>query len=173
MHIYKWTHKESGMTYIGQSVQDPNRRRLEHISNARHTKKTYHFHNAIRKYGVDAFDWEVIALALSIDELNYLEDFYIKKFNSIENGYNLREGGKNKLHSNESKKRMSEAQIKAHQRRRELGKDTFTKTKQTSGWTWSDEQKEKLKPVQEKLKKMLKNKTWKLVDGKRVWMEKE
>lgn len=173
MHIYKWTHKETGKSYIGQSIQDPNRRRLEHIAHSRHSDKTYHFHNAIRKYGEDAFDWEVIAYATSIKQLNELEEFYINKYDSIKNGYNLREGGSNKVHSDESKKRMSEAQKAAHKRRKELGKDTFVKTKKTSGWKWSNEQKENLKPVQEKLRKMLKNKTWKLVNGKRVWMEKE
>lgn len=173
MHIYKWTHLETGKSYIGQSIQEPNRRRLEHIANSRHTKKTYHFHNAIRKYGVESFSWEVLAYAKSIDELNYLEDFYIKQFDSINKGYNIRNGGENKLHSEESKKRMSESQKKAHQRRKDLGIDTFVKTKKTSGWKWTEEQKEKLKPTAEKLKKMLKNKTWKIVNGKRVWMEKE
>jgi hypothetical protein len=82
MHIYKWTHTETNRSYIGQSIQEPNRRRLEHISGSRSTKKT-------------------------------------------------------------------------------------------SGWKWSDEQKEKLKPVQEKLSKMTKNKTWKVMNGKRVWLDKE
>jgi hypothetical protein len=50
---------------------------------------------------------------------------------------------------------------------------THKETGKTTGWKWTDEQKENLKPVQEKLRKMLKNKTWKLVNGKRVWMEKE
>jgi len=173
MHIYKWTHKETGKSYIGQSIQDPNQRRLEHIAHSRHSDRTYHFHNAIRKYGVEAFDWEVIDYANTIEQLNYLEVFYMNKYDSINNGYNLREGGNNKLHSEESKKRISDAQKAAYKRRRELGTNTFTRTKKTKGWKWTDEQKEKLKPVQEKLRKMLKNKTWKLVDGKRVWMEKE
>ena len=156
MHVYKWTHKETGKSYIGQSIQDPNRRRLEHISHSKHSEKTYHFHNAIRKYGVEAFDWQVLEYASTIDKLNQLEEFYINKYNSIENGYNLREGGDNKLHSEESKKRMSEAQKAAHARRRANGGDTYNRTRNTSGWKWSDEQKEKLKPAQEKISKILK-----------------
>jgi len=35
MHIYKFTHIESGKCYIGQTIQDPNQRRLEHINHAR------------------------------------------------------------------------------------------------------------------------------------------
>jgi len=60
MYIYKFTHIESGRSYIGQTIQNPNRRRLEHISASRHTLKTYHFHNALKKYGVNAFSFEVL-----------------------------------------------------------------------------------------------------------------
>ncbi len=48
MHIYKWTQKETGKCYIGQSIQEPNQRRLEHLCNARHSPRTYHFANAIK-----------------------------------------------------------------------------------------------------------------------------
>lgn len=186
MHIYKWTHKETGKTYVGQSIQDPNQRRLEHIAHSRHSEKTYHFHNAIRKYGVDAFDWEVLEYALSIDELNRLEVFYMNKYDSIENGYNLREGGDNRLHSDESKKRMRESQKKAHQRRRENGTEGGWKRKDggpMKGKTCSEEHKRKVglankgkkhsEKTKTKLKLALQGKTWKTIDGKRVWMEKE
>lgn len=123
MHIYKWTHIESGRCYIGQSIQEPNQRRLEHICNSRHTPKTYHFHNALKKYGIDAFAWEVIATAESIEELNELEEKYVNLYDSINNGFNIRQPGQNKLHSTESKKRMSEAQKAAHARRKAEGRD--------------------------------------------------
>ena len=58
MHIYKFTHTETGRCYIGQTIQQPNRRRLEHISESRHTDKNYHFHNALKKYGIDSFKFE-------------------------------------------------------------------------------------------------------------------
>ena len=60
MHIYKFTHLASGRCYIGQTTQDPNQRRLEHISGSRYSEKTYHFHNALKKYGVEFFVFEVI-----------------------------------------------------------------------------------------------------------------
>ena len=60
MYIYKFTHIDSGRSYIGQTIQDPNHRRLEHISGSRYSEKTYHFHNAIKKYGIDSFIFEVI-----------------------------------------------------------------------------------------------------------------
>lgn len=130
MHIYKWTHKKSGKSYIGQSIQDPERRRYEHERDAKVNECKYRFHNALRKYGIDAFTWEVIDTASTLEELNELEDFYINKYNSIINGYNLRQGGDNKLHSDESKIRMSEAQKAAHARRRLNGTE--------GGWTRKD-----------------------------------
>lgn len=172
MHIYKFTHVESNRSYIGQTIQDPNRRRLEHIADSKHTPREYHFHNALKKYGIDSFTFEVIAEAITLDELNLLEEKYVRAFDSINNGFNIRQPGGNKLHSEESKERMKTAQLAAHARRRAEGKDTFTKTRKTSGWKWSDEQKEKLKPHQAAMSKMLSNKTWKVIDGKRVWLDK-
>lgn len=114
MHIYKWTHKESGRSYIGQSIQEPNQRRLEHISDSRYTEKTYHFHNALRKYGVDAFTWEVIDTAESLEELNLLEEKYVIEYDSINNGFNIREPGGNKKHHPESIERMRKVRLEAH-----------------------------------------------------------
>jgi group I intron endonuclease len=171
MHIYKWTHKETGKVYIGQSVQKPNRRRLEHISGARHTNKSYHFHNAIRVYGVEAFDWEVLDYADNVDHLNALEKKYIEEYNSIEEGYNIRQGGDNKLHSEDSKKRMSKAQKAAHARRRDNGGDGGWKRRDggpMKGKAFSEDHKRKVGLAN---KGKMKGKTWKLVDGKRVWME--
>jgi group I intron endonuclease len=170
MHIYKFTHKESGKSYIGQTTQDPNRRRLEHIADSRHSTRTYHFHNALRKYGIDAFTFEVIVEATSLVDLNNLEEKFVEQFDCYQNGYNIRKAGGNKLHAEESKKRMSESQKAAHARRKAEGKDTFVKTKKTSGWLWTDDQKEKL---QTRDREYCRNKTWKLIDGKRVWLDLE
>lgn len=170
MHIYKFTHIETGRCYVGQTIQDPNRRRLEHIADSRHTTREYHFHNALRKYGIDSFTFEVIATAESLEELNLLEEKYVEQFDSINNGFNIRQAGGNKLHSEESKKRMSESQKIAHATRKAEGRDTFKKTKKTSGWAWSEEQKQKL---QTRDRSYCKGRTWKLIDGKRVWINLE
>ena len=168
MHIYKWTHIESGRCYIGQSIQAPNQRRLEHICDSRHTPKTYHFHNALRKYGVNAFAWEVIATAESIEELNELEEKYVDLYDSINNGYNVRQPGNNKKHNPESIKRMSEAQKTAHAIRRSINNDKHEKHKKHV-WT-------KPHPNKGGTKKEAFNKgtlTWKLENGIRVFYKKE
>jgi group I intron endonuclease len=150
MHIYKFTHIETGRCYIGQTIQEPNQRRLEHISGSRHTDRTYHFHNALRKYGVSAFTFEVIDTVKSLEELNLLEERYVEKFDSINNGFNIRQAGGNKLHSEESKQRMSIAQKEAHARRRELNKgvekhSTPRRHKGKTGlWNISEEAKNKI-----------------------------
>jgi group I intron endonuclease len=170
MHIYKWTHITSGKCYIGQSIQSPNQRRLEHINDSKYTTKTYHFHNALRKYGIDTFTWEVIATANSIEELNLLEEQYVTQYDSINNGFNIRQAGNNKLHSKESKQRMSESQKNAHVRRKLEGKD--------GGWIRKDggPMKGKSHPNKGGTKKESVSKGkkgWKMIDGKQVWFYKE
>lgn len=149
MHIYKFTHNESNRSYIGQTIQDPNQRRLEHIADSRHKPRTYHFHNALKKYGIESFTFTVIAEAKTLEELNDLEEFYVNYYDSINNGFNIRFPGGNKTHNPESKKRMSVAQTKAHERRRK-NQDGIEKHKthihkgKTNLWTLSDETRLKM-----------------------------
>lgn len=87
--IYKFTNKINGMSYIGQSV-DIERRYKQH--KRINTDNTI-FHNAIREYGFDAFDFEIIELCAK-DSLDEKEKFYIKKCNTIyPKGYNIATGG--------------------------------------------------------------------------------
>ena len=168
MFIYKFTHLASGRCYIGQTTQDPNRRRLEHISDSRHTTKEYHFHNALRKYGVDSFVFEVIDSANSLEELNLLEEKYVDQYNSINNGFNIRQAGGNKLHSEESKQRMSEAQKAAHARRRNLN---CNKHKPHKAHIWTKPHPNKGGTKKESFSKG--TLTWKLENGIRVFYKKE
>ena len=172
MHIYKFTHIETGKCYIGQTIQDPNQRRLEHIADSRHTPKTYHFHNALRKYGIEAFTFEVIDSATTLEDLNRLEEKYVLLFDSIDNGFNIRNPGDNKTHNIASIERMRESQHKAHARRKLLGTDTWTRKDggAMKGKYQSKDTKEKMRDAHLK-STHCRGKTWKLVDGKRVWME--
>ena len=173
MYIYKFTHIPTDRCYIGQTIQNPNQRRLEHIADSRYTTREYHFHNALRKYGIDSFTFEVLATASTLEELNLLEKKYMEQFDSINNGFNIRQAGGNKLHSAESKERMSIAQKEAHAKRRAEGRDTFKKTRKTSGWSWNDTSKKKHTETMTQLGDNYRGKTWKLIDGKRVWLDKE
>ncbi len=81
----------TGKKYIGQT-NNYNRRCSEHKT----TKRCPAFHNAIIKYGWDNFKHEILVDGLTIEEANILEEFYIKKYNTLApNGYNLQTGGFN------------------------------------------------------------------------------
>lgn len=112
-YIYIHTNKINGKKYVGQTIQRPNDR-WHGGSNYSGSPK---FYNAIKKYGWDNFDHEVIPAY--VEELDFLECEFIKKFNTINNGYNLNSGGnKNKTVSKETRKRLSESHYISNSKQR-------------------------------------------------------
>lgn len=110
MIIYKFTNKIDGKDYIGQTTQSLEARVSQHFSDAKSGRRDYVIDRAIRKYGRENFIIEKWDDALSIDELNKMEIFWIKELNTLApNGYNLLEGGKNAKHTEETKKKLSES----------------------------------------------------------------
>ena len=59
-YIYKHTNKKNGKVYIGKTLDKPEDRWRDHVNEANSGKYNYRFHNAIRKYGEDAFSMEII-----------------------------------------------------------------------------------------------------------------
>lgn len=106
--IYKITHKESGKSYIGLSVNIENRWK-QHRSFAK-TGGRSAIYCALAKYGIDAFDFTVIEQC----DRNLLEDrerFWIAFYKTAVEGYNLTEGGEtNKNFTEEVREKMSKAQ---------------------------------------------------------------
>ena len=95
--IYKFTNKINNKSYIGQSINIEERRKKHIASSYYPPSNTYNtvFHQAIRKYGVDNFEFEILTLC-KIEELDSLEKYYISKYNSmVPNGYNMTSGGEN------------------------------------------------------------------------------
>lgn len=105
MVIYKITNKINGKIYIGQTQRNFEQRILEHVREA-NRGEGYYLHCAIRKYGWDNFEAEIIAETENIDTLNELEQFYIRKYRSDSIGYNLAPGGYSNC--------MSSDEVKAH-----------------------------------------------------------
>ena len=65
---------------------------------------------AITKYGIENFNKEYLAFCDTEEKLNWLEKFYIKKYNAREVGYNLTDGGEGICgynFSDESKQKIS------------------------------------------------------------------
>ena len=90
--IYKVTHKESGMTYIGVTKDSLKSRKKDHIQKA--NKETGHqFQAAIGTYGSEAFSWAQVDTANTISELARKEKEYILQYDCKENGYNQDAGG--------------------------------------------------------------------------------
>lgn len=93
MIIYKITNIQNGKIYVGQTIQSFKSRMNEHKKKMRNGAN-FPLYNAMRKYGIDNFTFEVISSAASQEELNEKEIFWINYFNSeYPNGYNLTSGG--------------------------------------------------------------------------------
>jgi len=95
--IYKVTNLINNKIYIGQTVKLLKYRQSEHISSALRNLDNNYFHNAIRCYGIENFEWVVIWKGdrelLDSMEINYIKKYNSYKYNSNSNGYNLTVGG--------------------------------------------------------------------------------
>lgn len=88
MWIYKITNIQNNKVYIGQTIRPIEQRFKRHLNDALHNVLDTHFARAIRKYGKDSFIIEEIDTAETQDELNKKEQYWIRHYNSVENGYN-------------------------------------------------------------------------------------
>lgn len=104
--VYMHCLKKDGRVYIGQSCSSSLRERSG--SNGCRYKGCTKFYNAIQRYGWDAFDHIVLADNLTLEEANQLEASYITQYDSINNGFNIYEGGRNHLCTVEQRYQMSE-----------------------------------------------------------------
>ena len=91
--IYKVTNQENGKIYIGQTIQTLNERKNKHYYKARQEEYTTHFINALRKYPEKVFIWEIIDEAETQEALDEKEKYWIAYYNSVEEGYNTKDGG--------------------------------------------------------------------------------
>lgn len=97
--IYKVTNNINGKVYIGQSINIEKRwkNHINHSFNNSYSDYNSVFHKAIRKYGIDNFNFEIIEECKK-EELNKQEKYWIKYYNSYLgfencNGYNMTLGG--------------------------------------------------------------------------------
>ncbi len=91
--VYKHTSYESGKSYIGITSQEPQKRWGKNGSAYLSKPSNKHWKNAIRKYGWDGFSHEILEGNLTKSEANEKEKYYIKKYDSYNNGYNDTLGG--------------------------------------------------------------------------------
>lgn len=87
--IYKITKINNGKSYIGKS-NNIERRFKEHQTKG--TISRIPVDAAIKKYGINAFTYEIIE-ECPLDKLNEREQYWIKYYNTKNNGYNCNDGG--------------------------------------------------------------------------------
>ncbi len=145
MIVYKATNKINGKVYIGQTRHSLETRKTRHIQKARKGVNT-HFYNAIRKYGEDAFTWDIICSTNSKQTLNELETYYINQYDSIHNGYNMVDGGDNNIMDIESVKTKHAIKMSSPEVRNKISR-TMKKLRAEKGF--SDDTRRK---ISEKLK---------------------
>ena len=101
--------------YVGQTTKSLEYRKKQHINAALQQHNNMYIGRAIKKYGPDNFDWEILHSDIfDIEILNQLEIFYVGYYDTFNSGYNLTEGGGGGVgfkFSEKSRKRMSTARI--------------------------------------------------------------
>ena len=169
--IYKSVNIKNGKVYIGFDSRWPCRVTIHKSS---YIKQDYKFYRAIRKYGWYAFAWSPIYQSQDKDHtLKIMENFFIKEYDSFNNGYNSTLGGdgclgikmseenKLKMSLKHKGKKLSPEHIEVL---REKGKKLVGNKNPMFGTKLTDEHKEKIsksskgisKPMTEEHKKNLK-----------------
>lgn len=102
--IYKIEHRQTARKYIGKA-KNVKRRWWEHLNNAKNGRQ-HPLYDAIRKYGQDAFTFEVLEEVLE-QNVDQREIDLIREYSTVyPTGYNLTEGGE----GGNTRKGMSEEQ---------------------------------------------------------------
>ena len=95
--IYKITNKINGKSYIGQTIQNVKERFYQHCATkCSQAILNMVIHKAINKYGKSNFTIEVIEEVESTN-LNDREKYWIRYYDSYNNGYNSTEGGQDRI----------------------------------------------------------------------------
>jgi group I intron endonuclease len=87
-YIYLITNKINGKQYVGQTARDIDTRFAEHCKNSHNTA----IGNAIQKYGYLNFSVQELE-KIDLDKLDAREQYWIKYYNTFEEGYNKTIGG--------------------------------------------------------------------------------
>lgn len=100
--------KTDGRVYIGQTCCSLKERAGSNGHRYNHCPKFWY---AIQKYGWDSFEHIIVKDDLTLDEANKLEEQLIKQYDSINNGFNCVEGGRNHTWSEEDRQKMRERNL--------------------------------------------------------------
>ena len=107
--IYRFTNKSNGKVYIGLTTQTIHRRLSEHKYRFTSSDRDHKLYQALRKYGWDNFDIEVIFIVFDKTHLPEFEKLFIDEYDSFNNGYNMTSG--DALISEETRDKLRQAMI--------------------------------------------------------------
>ena len=155
-YIYAYENKITGKVYIGQTIAtlDVRYKRDKY-------KGSHRFYNALQKYGLGNFERWVFKVLDTLQEADQEEIYWIAEMRSQlgrDNVYNIVDGGggvPNLVISEEGRQKNSQSHKEYYTNggtNAMLGKNHSPETRLRMGKT--------------------KGKTWKVIDGKRVWFDK-
>lgn len=119
MLIYIITNDVNDKVYIGQTTKTLEERIQGH-RNSMVTGVTTHIYNAMRKYGWDKFHFRQIATAETQEDLDYLEQYYISKYDSVRNDYNMAFGGSTNTMDSPVVKAKHDAKMRSPEVRKQI-----------------------------------------------------
>jgi len=104
-YVYMIINTVNQKKYIGISIHEPEKRRIKaHLSG----RGNRIIANAVKKYGKDAFTYEILEANVFDEFLPDLEVAYIAEFNTVApHGYNLDSGGSHAIPSEETRRKLS------------------------------------------------------------------
>lgn len=91
--IYIITNKVNSKVYIGQTTQSLRQRKAEHLSRLEAGQRQHKLYLAMRKHGVENFEFSELCCVFDEKHLDEIEVQFIKEYNSYNRGYNSSEGG--------------------------------------------------------------------------------
>jgi group I intron endonuclease len=140
--VYIATNRNTKKQYVGQTINF-DRRLNEHLRSTRN----YYFENALRRHGVESFDFVKIEYPES--ELGYWEAFWISELNTIHpTGYNLTTGGYVGRPSSVTRQKMSESHkkvIRTEEWNKKIGEGQLGEKNHQFGKKHTEESKQKMK----------------------------
>lgn len=88
MFVYLIRNTLNGKSYVGKTTRTVQSRWRQHKTEMRIGRYTTKLYEAMREFGVDAFEVSVLGECDSQRRLAQMERAFIRRFNCVENGYN-------------------------------------------------------------------------------------
>lgn len=108
--IYKITNLINNHSYIGLSTHIEDRWKYHKTPYNWEREKNKTLYQAILKYGIDNFKFEILE-ECSVEELSEKEKFYIDKYDTFHNGYNMTAGGESNIGDSHPRHKLTQSDV--------------------------------------------------------------